>query len=379
MKITILTPDLSDNSLGRSYLLAQLLEPHYEIEIVGPKTRQNIWKPVRDEYEYQSVDMRSSILDFPLHYQSISRKISGDVVYAVKPRMLSYGYGLLNSIEKDKPIILDIDDWESGFKSGDGMRKYLSYLKSIPMLVNLNSLGYMRMMEKASVWADEITVSNFFLKEKFGGTYVPHVRNTDFFNPDNYDSKKARNELGIPEDKFIVLFSGTPRPHKGVSDLVEAVQSIERDDILLLIVGVHESRYVRKLKSMSDDRVVFYSQQPFTQLPKWIAASDLFVIPQKQTSSTRGQMPAKVFDAMSMGKPIIATEVSDLPRVLEDCGVIVSPDSPGELANKIEDLANDPNERDELGSKARVQCVRNYSYQRFSPKLAALVEEVADH
>ena len=36
MKISILTPDLSHNCLGRAYLLAKILQRHYEVEIIGP-------------------------------------------------------------------------------------------------------------------------------------------------------------------------------------------------------------------------------------------------------------------------------------------------------------------------------------------------------
>jgi hypothetical protein len=35
MKISILTPDLSHNYLGRAYLLAKILQRHYEVEIIG--------------------------------------------------------------------------------------------------------------------------------------------------------------------------------------------------------------------------------------------------------------------------------------------------------------------------------------------------------
>ena len=36
MKISILSPDLSQNCLGRAYLLAKILQSHYEVEIIGP-------------------------------------------------------------------------------------------------------------------------------------------------------------------------------------------------------------------------------------------------------------------------------------------------------------------------------------------------------
>ena len=49
MKISILTPDLSHNCLGRAYLLAKILQRHYEVEIVCPIFGDGIWEPVAND------------------------------------------------------------------------------------------------------------------------------------------------------------------------------------------------------------------------------------------------------------------------------------------------------------------------------------------
>ena len=51
-------------------------------------------------------------------------------------------------------------------------------------------------------------------------------------------------------------------------------------------------------------------------------------------------MPAKVFDAMAMAKPIIATNVSDLPEFLDGCGWTVAPEKPKQLADTIQYVFN---------------------------------------
>jgi len=376
MKISVICPDVSHNCLGRSYLLAQLLERNYNVEIVGPELGDGIWQPLEDEYEYKSTKMRGSIIDLPLHYRSLSRKISGDVIYATKPRMTSYGISLAHTAFSEKPLILDIDDWESGFLYEDSAHPMISYIKSIPQMVNLNALNYMRLLEFFSDRADAITVSNRFLQGKFGGSLIPHVRDTDVFDPSLFDQQDVRDELNLPTGKCIVLFSGTPRPHKGVADLIHSIDLLDRSDLIALIVGAHDSEYVRKLQSMAGDSVIFRGKQPFNQLPKWIAAADIFAIPQRNSLSTRGQLPAKVFDAMAMGKAIVATDVSDLPSILEECGVVVEPESPQELAIAIRELVEDPQKREALGSSARKVCVENYSYDALTPKTTSIIDKV---
>ncbi len=73
-------------------------------------------------------------------------------------------------------------------------------------------------------------------------------------------------------------------------------------------------------------------------------------------------MPAKVFDAMAMAKPIIATNVSDLPLILDGCGWIVEPGNPPQLAESIQNVLNNPEAAEDIGWKARRKCIENYSW-----------------
>ena len=45
---------------------------------------------------------------------------------------------------------------------------------------------------------------------------------------------------------------------------------------------------------------------------------------------------AKILDAMAMAKPIIATNVSDIPEILDNCGWIVEPENPEQLSKSIQ-------------------------------------------
>jgi len=59
------------------------------------------------------------------------------------------------------------------------------------------------------------------------------------------------------------------------------------------------------------------------------------------------------FDAMAMANPIVVTEVSDLPQILDGCGIVLEPDSPEALAEAIETLVEDERLQSELGVNAQ--------------------------
>lgn len=377
MRVSVLSPDLSGNCLVRAYLLAELLDRNYEVEIVGPKIDDDIWAPVRGKYEYKTVDTDLSMSGLLRNSPELLDQITGDIVYASKPRFASYGIGIYEKLRRDVPLILDIDDWESGLIYARQRSLLHALLWGIPTLAHHNSLYYTRSLEALSRIADARTVSNGFLQQRFGGVSVPHVRDTDVFDPAKYDRDTVRDELGLPLDESLVLFSGTPRPHKGVADLVTAVAEVD-DSVKTLVVGAGDSAYSDKIRTMGGDSILLYGPQPFEEIPKWIAAADIVAVPQRSTPTTRGQMPAKVFDAMAMGKAIVATDVCDLAHVLNGCGRIVPPGSPSALRDALTDLLDDPSIRADLGRAARERCVERYSYDALAPVVADVVESAVD-
>ena len=374
MLISIISPDLSHNCLGRAYVLAQLIEQNHDVEIIGPQLKGDIWEPIKNKYEYKGVKTGPRLYQFPFAIPDLLDRISGDVIYVSKPMTTSYGLGLLATIDNDRPLLLDIDDWETGFSYQYGRIK--TYIKGIPRLLTVNSIYYKLSLEALSGLADARTVSNAFLQDRFGGTMVPHAKDTDKLDPTKFDEDSVRKEVDLPPDDFLVMFSGTPNPHKGVGDLAKAVAALDRDDVKAVVVGAHESEYVDTVRELGGDSIIVRGMQPFDEIPKWLAAADVIAIPQKNNPATWGQMPSKVFDAMAMAKPVIASDVSDLSLVLEDCGRIIEPGDVDELREAIMDLYTDEELCEELGQRARRRCVEKYSYDALAPVMEDLISSV---
>lgn len=373
MKISILTPDFSHNCFGRAWLLAKVLQRHYEVEIVGPIFGNGIWKPVADvkSITYKSVEIGGRFKPY-VQIMKLTKKIDGDIIYASKPVFTSFGVGLLKKLFAEKPLVLDIDDWEMGFIKERYSRlsfaaRFKSLVSSILFLYGMGSYWSGLLGEKLARFADEITVSNTFLRENFGGTIVCHGRNTKTFDPKRFNKDLVREKYGIEKSKKIVMFFGTPRPHKGIEDLIKAVNIIEDRDDILVNVGVddrdqYSQKAVEAAKKALNNRFRGFGLQPFERVPEILSMTDVVVIPQRKNLATIGQVPAKVFDAMAMAKPIIATSVSDLPEILDRCGWIVEPEKPEQLAEKIQYVLNNPEEAEDMGNKARQKCIEKYSW-----------------
>src|SRR2546421_11681644 len=100
--------------MARAHLLYRMLSAEHQVEIVGPVFGHDVWEPLR----HQDVPIRK----VPYATKAaMARHADGDVLYAIKPRPTSLGVALEARRQHDRPLLVDIDDWESGFLYDDGV------------------------------------------------------------------------------------------------------------------------------------------------------------------------------------------------------------------------------------------------------------------
>jgi len=369
VKISVVSFDLADNATGRAELLARLLAPRHDVAVVGPLFGERLWPPLAGSpIAHRGVPARRHprfVADLP----ALARLVDGDVIYASKPRPTSFGLALL--ARRGRPLLLDVDDWELGFfyRSGAWGR--------VGRALNLgdpNGLAWTWLCERLVRAADAVTVASRFLQRRFGGTLVPHVRDTDAWNPSRHDGAAVRATLDAA-DRAVVMFLGTPRGYKGVDDLVEAVGLLGSRAVLALIGARPDSDAARRWAARPWVRV--RGEIPFDDVPRHLMAADVVAVPQRATTDTAGQVPAKLFDAMALARPIVATSVSMIPEILDGCGLVVPPGDVGQLSGAIARLIEDRALASALGRRARERCVADYSFAAARARLFPLIDEVA--
>ncbi|MFW9262544.1 MULTISPECIES: glycosyltransferase family 4 protein [unclassified Nostoc] len=379
-KISLLVSDLSSAAILRAYLIATALRNlEYEVEIMGFLFGNNLYRNLPSELKVYSLPGKN----FPDFFGEVSKfisKIDGDIIYAIKPQIASFGVALLNKIFSRKPLILDIDDWELSWYGGDDWHyrptpKQLAreLLKPDGALRNPYHPLYVKWMEGLVSSADAVTVHTKFLQQRFGGTFVPNGKDTSLFDPARYDAESSRNRYGLSEYR-ILMFPGAPRPYKGLEDVLIALDKINQPDLRLVIVGGSPyDDYDQQLQQKWGRWIIKLPKYPADVMPDLVAAAHIVVVPQRDTPETRAQFPLKLTDGMAMAKPVLSTRVGDIPKILGDTGYLVEPACPEQIAEQIQLIFQNLESANQQGIKARKRCVEHYSIEAMASTLKSVI------
>jgi glycosyltransferase involved in cell wall biosynthesis len=195
-----------------------------------------------------------------------------------------------------------------------------------------------------------------------------HWVDLNFFRPLSNNFKKDLKNLDV-NNKFIVLFVGRLLPSKGVLQLIDAITLLcyKNYKIACLIVGEGPlANTVRHIESVNNN-IKFIGKVSREVLVKLYNVADIVVVP-SQSEGEEGQRV--VIEALSCGKPVIASNKGSLRELLnEKVGILTEPTAI-DIANAIDELYINRNKLKYLKSNAR-----KYAYTQFSEKNAEIIEK----
>lgn len=379
--VSVVCADLSLNCLGRALVLAELAALDAPTSIVGVQSADAIWAPAASS----PIPIRGRRIESAWDYRSsrrwLNHQLRGTRVIVSKP--LQTSLGLVRGVGvRPADMLLDNDDWEPGLRQVRAARGLWFRCSQLLRPEVLNTYYSTLALDKKLKSYPHVTVSNAFLQSKYGGQVLPHVRDTDFLDPGRVNVPELRAELKM-KGRLWVGFIGTVRPHKGVGELVSALSEIQGPDAPgLYVAGVnveepYASELLQKAKSLlGPERVKFLPPFPFETLPSQVAPVDVICLPGLDDPGALGQLPAKLMDAMCMGKAIVASGHNDVRTLLDGCGVAITPGNAQELRSALRRLLNDDQLREQYGRKARERAVERLSYQAGARILRSALETV---
>jgi glycosyltransferase involved in cell wall biosynthesis len=378
--VAVVSWDVGHNPLGRANVLAEVLDRHYDVELWGAQFERygsQIWAPLRRASVPINVFDGSEL---PQHVRTIDKVVAGlgaDAVWVSKPRLPSYLFGIQAKLARNRPLVLDVDDHElSFFAEDEGLDLDELDGWSREELKLPFERGWTRLCDTYIEDADALTVSNVALQARYGGTIVPHARDELRFDPSRIDREAVRARLEVRPDERLLLFGGTPRAHKGVVEVLEALERLGDDRYRVLMFGTREFDELRHRIGDLARWARVLPPQPFDLLPELVGAADLACVVQDPSHPVSPyQLPAKVFDALAMGVPCLVAPTPPLaPLVAEDVFQVLEPND--ELHERIARVFDDPAEARERADRGRQIFLDRYSYAAVAQQVVPVFEQL---
>lgn len=372
MRVSILTPDISSNAMARTCPIAKVLSRTHEVEIIGFDHGEGFFGPYEEEFDPITFDVGRTPVSLFRNVIHTEQAISGDVCYAFRPMLGSLGVGLVHRHRTNTPVVLDIED----IVRFEQRPWYQKIYNSVIFSGSPTSGAYSELLKRRLDRVDRITVTSEFLQQKYGGTILPYGPDADEFDPESVSpNPEVVKEY---EETPIIVFVGTVRPHKGVDVLASALSQTNHE-AQLVIAGYDPHDMIPELIDRSNDRVDFQGPIAHAAVPGYLAAADLIAVPQRDTKYTQAQIPNKVFEAMAMGRPVVASDVSDLAVILGNDGWLVNPDDPAALAATIDEILANPEAAENRGQRLRQRYLEQYSWDALADRLNQIFEDVVDN
>jgi glycosyltransferase involved in cell wall biosynthesis len=284
-----------------------------------------------------------------------------------------------------KPIVWTFHD-SNAFTGGCHVRytcdHYLQQCGNCPLLINAGdddiSHRIWKQKNKAyqqldfsiaapSSWM-QASVKKSSLMQGKAVNQIPNTLETDVFKP--ADKKQAKEQAGLPTDKFIFLSGFMPSRkdlHKGTQYLLESMEllkqrlGVDADQVEVVVFG---NRGTENLPDFPFKTSFLGTINNDEKLALHYAAADAFLIP-----SLEDNLPYTVMESLSCGTPVIAFTTGGIPDMVqhEYNGYLATYKSSESFADGMEWIIKHP-ERDKLNQQARQTIIDNFSEEVIAKK-----------
>ncbi len=273
--------------------------------------------------------------------------------------MLNYS-GVLLSWWFKVPLVLEFNGSEIFCDRYWAPNKKLQLTWLIRWVENINLKKAHYIVVVSQVLKDELVQQGIESKKIIVN---PNGVDIDIFNAPllKAERKSIRKQLGI-EDKNVFGFIGTFGAWHGIEVILDMIPKLP--DAHFLLIG--SGPLLHKIQNKNFNNVTLVGSIAYKDAPRYLSACDVFLSPTQPNpdGSRFFGSPTKLFEYMSMAKPVIVSDLEQLADIVdEQCGIKIKPrntDGFFRAARVVLDM--DSTKRMQMGRQARQKVLNNYTW-----------------
>jgi len=332
-----------------------------------------LWMPAKPSGLKRLIHLASFALSsFPIVFKQIFWK--PNVVICVEPPLFnSFGAIIVSKLSGAKSI-LHIQDFEVDVAFELGIVK-AGWLKSFVYSVErflMNRFDKVSTISEAML--DKLNKKGITPSKQL---FFPNWVDIAFIYPLE-NSSSYRAELNIPLNKIVALYSGNMGEKQGLEIVIQAAKELESGNIQFIMCGSGSALERLRVLAKGLKNILWLPLQPPERLNDFLNVADIHLLPQ-QAGAADLVMPSKLTGMLASGRPIIASADVDtqVEKVVQGCGVVVTPGDNTAFLQSIKMLSEDAELRESLGVKAREFADNNLRYgvvmKKFENELLELI------
>jgi len=252
--------------------------------------------------------------------------------------------------------------------------------------VGLAQRGYDLLRRRTLAGADSVVSNSAFtagLARALGAAperiHVTHC-GTDPARFAPRDAQTLRSRLALGE-RPVLLSIARLVPRKGLDTVLRALPHVRAavPDVVYIVVGDGPDR--ERLMALCNELGVsalvrFTGEVPASELPLWYSLGDVFVMPSRSEPPDVEGFGIVFLEAAAAERPVVAANAGGVPDAVLDgvSGLLVPPDDPGELAQKLVLLLRDPTRRAELGRRGRERVLAEFTWDHVTERTLAAIK-----
>lgn len=202
---------------------------------------------------------------------------------------------------------------------------------------------------------------------------VPNGANIELFSPD------TTTNFQLPEN-FVVFF-GALAAWQGIETTLQALNDHQwPPEVKLVVMGDGVERPKVEAAAHSG-KVIYLGKVAYSEVAGVVAKSCAALSPKTSTGgrSDTGLSPLKLYETLACGVPIIVTDFPGMADLVHDndCGLVIPPSNPAELAKAVHTLFADPELRARLGKNGRRIVEEGHSWDSRAASTDRVIKKVA--
>ncbi len=205
-------------------------------------------------------------------------------------------------------------------------------------------------------------------------TIIPNGVDTNLFDPNKVDGKKIRLKYSIGSGEKLCFYAGRIDEVAGAKIMLETAKLLESEEkIRFMIVGEGKEEIVDEFAKC--DNVILTGRIAKENVPEYLAAADCVFVPFPNNVASHGISPLKLFEALAMEKPVIASAISGIREaVCQDPSVVLVSNDPKRWVSAVTKLVKNGEVSIQQRKNSRRLVCQMYDFDQ----LATIFDEVVE-